>query len=131
MNQTMTLRQAIVACAQSPVITAEEGYQWELLFGEDFVGFDGHFPGHPVLPAFIQILSTQCALQQRTGQAWSLRRVKRAKFMKTVTPNQRVILTWKEKDMEEGLQGNFTLCVSDVKVASFIALYTPEEPKDA
>lgn len=131
MKQAMTLRQAIVACAQSPVTTAGEGYQWELLFPEDFVGFDGHFPGHPVLPAFIQILVTQCALQQRTGQAWALRRVKRAKFMKTVTPHQTVILTWKEKDIEEGLQGSFTLCVGDVKVASFNALYTPEELPDA
>lgn len=131
MNQTMSLRQAIVACAQSPVIAARDGYQWELLFPEDFVGFDGHFPGHPVLPAFIQILSTQCALEQRTGQTWALRRVKRAKFMKTVAPNQTVTLTWKEKDVEEGLQGGFTLCVSDAKVASFSALYAPEESMDA
>ena len=127
MNQTVTLREAIVACALSPVEPREDGYQWVLSFPEDFIGFSGHFPGHPVLPAFIQILVTQCALQQCTGQAWALRRVKRAKFMKTVTPAQTVTVTWKEKELEEGLQGSFTLTVDAAKVASFSAVFVPEE----
>jgi 3-hydroxymyristoyl/3-hydroxydecanoyl-(acyl carrier protein) dehydratase len=130
MNQA-TLRQAIIECASSPVISSEEGCRWELCFKDDFVGFDGHFPGHPVLPAFVQILVTQCALQQRTGHAWALRRVKRAKFMKTVLPNQAVVLTWTEKALEAGLQGSFVLWVDDAKVASFSALYGPEGAADA
>jgi len=131
MNPTTTLRQAILDCAQSPVRSVEEGYQWELRFEEEFVGFSGHFPGHPVLPAFIQILVTQCALQLRTGRPWALQRVKRAKFMKIVTPNQTVTVTWQEREVSEGRQGSFTLWVRDAKVASFIAVYAPEEADDA
>jgi 3-hydroxyacyl-[acyl-carrier-protein] dehydratase len=131
MNQTQTLRDAIVDCAQSEVKSLDDGFQWTLCFPDDFVGFDGHFPGHPVLPAFIQILVTQCALQQRSARAWVLRRVKRAKFMKIVEPNRTVTVTWNEKESEDGLQGNFTLTVDDTKVASFAAVFTPQECSDA
>ena len=129
--KTQTLREAIVDCAQSEVTALEDGFQWTLCFPKDFVGFDGHFPGHPVLPAFIQILVTQCALQQRSARTWSLQRVKRAKFMKIVEPNQPVTVTWTEKESEGNLQASFTLTVDASKVASFTAVFVPEEAVDA
>ena len=124
---TKTLREAILECGLSDVAIQDEGFQWVLCFPRDFVGFSGHFPDHPVLPAFVQILTAQCALHQRSGQSWTLQQVKRAKFMKIIEPDQTLIVTWQEKDLAEGLQCHFTLTVDDQKVASLIAVFRSQE----
>jgi 3-hydroxyacyl-[acyl-carrier-protein] dehydratase len=131
MNQTMTLRQAIRDCQQGDIRETSDGFVGDFCFPSRFIGFAGHFPGHPVLPAFIQLLTAQCVLQQRTGLAWCLARVKRAKFMKVVAPDQPLQVTWKEKESEDGIQGSFTLTVDEQKVASFTAAFVPEENGDA
>lgn len=123
-----TLRDDILASADPHLRTVEGGQGYELTFrpGPDFIAFSGHFPGHPVLPAFVQLLMGQCALQIRTARDWRLRRVGRAKFLKTIRPDQPVTVCWNERPLDDGLRGHFTLMVDGHKAAAFTIEFAVE-----
>ena len=126
-----TLRDEILANARGPVVDEGRGYELAFGFGPDFVGFSGHFPGHPVLPAFVQLLTAQCAYEIRTGRRSRLTRVLRGKFLKPIQPDQCVVVSWQEKLLDDGLRGSFTLSVNDEKAASFRVELVVEEPPHA
>ena len=78
------------------------GYQLELtgqlprlqgraLFTGDFAGFDGHFPGGPLLPGFMHVQAA-VDLLKLAGVQGRLRSVEGAKFMRPVLPGQAVLL---------------------------------------
>jgi 3-hydroxyacyl-[acyl-carrier-protein] dehydratase len=116
-----TLRDEILACAEDPVRNREDGKEYELTyhFGADFTAFSGHFPSHPILPAFVQLLAGECALQLRMQRSMVLRRVKRAKFLKPIQPDQMTTVRWQEWPLDNGLQGSFTLLADGEKAATF------------
>lgn len=128
-----TIREEIIARADGPVrlLEADAGYALTFRLGEDFPGFHGHFPGHPILPAFIQVLMGQCALGMRVPGNWSLRRVERGKFLKTIPPNQPVTVCWREQAADGGLRCVFTLLVDGEKAAVFTAELAGEENRHA
>ncbi len=88
-------------------------------FAPEFVGFQGHFPGHPVLPAFVQVLAAQTAMELRNGGPLPLQQVKRAKFMKTIHPGDEVGIHWSEEVEAGNLVGRVTVTVSGEKAAVF------------
>jgi 3-hydroxyacyl-[acyl-carrier-protein] dehydratase len=116
-----TLRNEILASVEGPVRRCEDDKEYELKyhFGADFPAFSGHFPGHPILPAFVQLLAGECALQIRMQRDMVLRHVKRAKFLKPIQPDQEITVRWHERSLDDGLQGIFTLLVDDEKAATF------------
>lgn len=117
----VTLRNEILARVSGPVRRCEDGEEYELTchFGTDFTAFSGHFPGHPILPAFVQLLAAECALQIRLQRDVALRRVKRAKFLKPIEPDKEITVRWQERPLDDGLQGSFTLLVDGEKAATF------------
>ena len=116
-----TLRNEILACADGPARRGEDGDEYELTyrFGADFMAFSGHFPGHPILPAFVQLLAGECAIQSRAERNMVLLHVKRAKFLKPIEPGQEITIRWRERPLDHGVRGSFTLLVDDEKAASF------------
>jgi len=128
-----TLRNEILARADGPVRRREGDQEYELAydFGEDFTAFSGHFPGHPILPAFVQLLAGECALQIRMRRQVVLQRVKRAKFLKPIRPGQEVTLCWRERPLDNGLQGAFTLRADGEKAATFTLEMAGGEGGDA
>ena len=50
-----TLQQAMASLGMS-VVRQGNGWRTEVTFPEDFPAFQGHFPGHPILPGVVQIL---------------------------------------------------------------------------
>lgn len=128
-----TLREEIIACADTQVRTLEgdRGYELAFRFDERFTGFQGHFPGHPVLPAFVQLLTGQCALCIRSGRNWRLRRVDRSKFLKTILPGRPVAVCWQEQPLNGGLRCSFTLLADQEKAAVFTLEFDAEEGRHA
>ena len=141
-----TLREEIMTCAEGRVRTLEtEGPQarstamggpdqgWELTFrfGADFTGFRGHFPGHPILPAFVQLMMAECAVRRHSTRSWSLRRVERGKFLRPIAPNEPVTVCWQEQARNGGLRCGFTLRVGAEKAAVFTLEFAAEEGPDA
>lgn len=56
--------------------------------GQDFVGFQGHFEGHPVLPALAQVLIAQDLAQALSPTPLRLEAVGQAKFLSLIRPGQ-------------------------------------------
>ncbi len=59
----------------------------DLLFGPDFVGFNGHFPGHPVVPGVVLVYAGLLLAEAGLGRELAFRSLKRARFMKPVRPS--------------------------------------------
>jgi 3-hydroxyacyl-[acyl-carrier-protein] dehydratase len=115
--------------ADTPVrsLAADKGHELTFRLGDDFVGFQGHFPGHPILPAFVQLLLGECSVGLHSGRTWTLRHVDRAKFLRPIQPNEPVTVAWQEQPQENGLRCSFTLRVGSEKAAVFALDLAPEE----
>lgn len=59
-------------------------------FGEDFAGFDGHFPGNPLVPGVAQIMAV--ALTVSPGGDHGVREIRRAKFTGMVRPGDTMLV---------------------------------------
>ncbi|MEW6599913.1 MAG: hypothetical protein AB1499_02995 [Nitrospirota bacterium] len=56
------------------------------VFPENFIGFQGHFPGNKILPGICQIQSALCMLERSKGKRAVLREIVSAKFFSPVLP---------------------------------------------
>ena len=88
------IRRALAACA-APITPIDEngmqGFRREYCPGADFVGFAGHFPGHPVLPAVVQILMAEITISQATGTDRRTGCIRNAKFLRPVPPGMCIV----------------------------------------
>lgn len=61
------------------------------LFPAEFVGFKGHFPGGPILPAVCEIQAALAMLEAWKGKRVSLRGIVLAKFSAPVSCDEEVV----------------------------------------
>ena len=87
------MRRAVLQAASQLEYLPEQG-AWRQIFcfAADSVVFAGHFPGHPVLPAVVQVLMAQVALEAM-GQSADLACVPQAKFLAPLGPDVDILLT--------------------------------------
>lgn len=71
-------------------------------FPDDFVGFAGHFPGNPILPAFVQICMARILWKEHSDSPFI---VKSAKFVRLMRPCEEISMTMKGKDIEITVRG--------------------------
>jgi 3-hydroxyacyl-[acyl-carrier-protein] dehydratase len=81
------MRQEIVNSALKPIEQTENGGHRNFLFNEDFIGFDGHFPDYPILPAVLQVLLAQMVAEQLVGKKMDFSSLTRAKFSEQLRPD--------------------------------------------
>ncbi len=129
----LTLREEIMACADPHVRTAEADHSYEATFRftDAFTGFQGHFPQFPILPAFVQLTMGECALRLSGRSEWVTSKVDRSKFLKTIRPNQTLVLRWQEQPQEERLRCSFTLLADGEKAAVFTITFVAGEDSHA
>jgi 3-hydroxyacyl-[acyl-carrier-protein] dehydratase len=85
------LKQAVAAAVIGNVETTEGGAAFgRYIFPADFVGFEGHFPGYPVLPAIVQVLAAQHVIEQTAARPLRLTRLDKAKFHIRIGPLQEI-----------------------------------------
>jgi len=95
-------------------------------FPADFPGFSGHFPGHPVLPAMLQILMGIMVCEDLTGSALVLTGVERAKFVSQVQPLQEITVSCRLKPEKESVSAHVDLEVKGGRAASMRLLLEPQ-----
>ena len=75
-------------------------------------------------PRHAQLLAGECAMQTRARREVVLQRVKRAKFLKPIQPDQKITVCWREQPTDDGVQGSFTLLADGEKAATFTLVMT-------
>lgn len=69
-----------------------EGFDAELMLNGDFTGFEGHFPGNPVMPGIYLISACLLAAGEALGSSVKMSRLKSAKFFSPVAPGEKVTI---------------------------------------
>ncbi len=62
----------------------------EFAFGESFAGFNGHFPGNPIVPGVMLLKTGQLVAELAAEEHKKLCAVQTAKFAKTILPGETV-----------------------------------------
>lgn len=86
----------------APVTAADGALEADFHFGPDFAGFDGHFPGNPILPGIAQIMAV--ALTARPDGRAKLLQVGRTKFSSMVRPGMTMRVRATVRETETGLR---------------------------
>lgn len=82
------IRHEMIQAAVGPSVVGEDGTLMRtFVFSSDFSGFDGHFPGYPILPAVVQIEAGVLLAEEMGAGGFSLSSVERAKFQKEINPD--------------------------------------------
>ncbi len=63
------------------------------VFPEEFLGFQGHFPGNKVLPGVCQIQCALAAVERATQRTVELKEVTLAKYFSPVAPGEEIVCT--------------------------------------
>jgi len=113
------MKKEILAASLTDVCQKEPGkFCKTYLFPLEFVGFSGHFPGNPVLPAVVQIMMAQTTIEEYEQQSLELRTVSKAKFQVPLLPNQEIEICCK-KNPSMGLQYDISLNLAGDQASRF------------
>ena len=92
------VKQEIASSAVDEIeVTAPGTIHRRYCFNRNFIGFSGHFPGYPILPAFVQILTALTLVEEHRGHSLELAGVENAKFHIQLRPGQEINVECKEK----------------------------------
>jgi len=99
-------------------------------FGPGFIGFAGHFPGNPVLPAIVQIRAVVSLAEEEGGKTLRLAAVRSAKFLAPIRPDDDVWIRVRRR-VDSGMDiCDATLSVAEKTVAAFqLELAEGETPR--
>ena len=101
-----------LCCKKCQVITEDENtlrLSSVFVFSELFPGFDGHFPGQPVLPAIIQLAAVRHLAERGLGHPLRPSGYSRTKFRGIIQPNDEIEVTLDLYAEEKQWSGKFTL----------------------
>ena len=76
-------------------------------FPPEFAGFQGHFPGMPIVPGFCQVQAVLDGLEA-AGIRGKLERIDEAKFLRPIGPNESIELTI-QNEADGGWQAQLTV----------------------
>ena len=88
-------------------------------FKPGFIGFAGHFPQSPILPALVQILMGQNLAVEAHNTELDLLEIKAAKFLEPVLPDQEIEISAVFSKEDDRLISTNKLFRQDKPVASF------------
>ena len=114
------LRQAIVSSAigkkaedETNVVTRR--YR----FKPNFIGFQGHFPGYPILPAFVQILTAITIIEEHQNCRLELATVEKAKFHLPLHPDREIEVKCTQLQIQDKSIYETRLTVAEGLASSF------------
>jgi len=124
-----SLKKAIQAASdQALKWEGDHGIAQSFCFPPAFIAFRGHFPGNPLLPAFVQIRMAQAMLESAEQAPLQLERIDNAKFREPLPPGQSVHVRCDLKRTPNKRQAAVTLMVSDRRIATFHLTFRLAEP---
>ena len=117
------MREAIRQMALAPArLTADSGEQ-SFCFTDSFLGFEGHFPGYPILPAILQTLLAQILAEKVVGEPLQFLSLKRAKFIRQLLPGDRIDVSLSCQEKNGQLSFATQLRVANEPASSFTLVF--------
>lgn len=117
----------IGACGIKPAQKTERGWEKTYIFPSDFLGFQGHFPRNPILPAVIQIMTARQVITEHIGREFDVMEVTRSKYMKLVTPGIPVTVIWTIKEQQDSITCKCTLETEGTPASKFTLTLTTKQ----
>ncbi|MFW5501547.1 MULTISPECIES: 3-hydroxyacyl-ACP dehydratase FabZ family protein [unclassified Maridesulfovibrio] len=120
-----------IANSCSDLEKTDSGYKRSYIFKESFPGFDGHFPGNPILPGVIQTLlgqnSSMEALEREfPAEKLIMQSITRCKFLRPVKPMEKLVLTFSLKAKGLNHIAICSLTVDGETAATYQLIFGPE-----
>jgi len=94
---------------------------------EDFAGFEGHFPGEPILPAVLQLMAVRLLAETMAGSPLDSIGAERLKFKGMVRPAEEVMILVNLREERELLRADFSLKRGSAIVASGTLVFRASE----
>ena len=118
------LKQAIKRYAvDSMQITGQDTVTQRYCFTDNFIGFSGHFPGYPILPALVQLITALSLLEEQKGQTIRIASVENAKFLIEIRPGHEILVQCRECLVKERPGCRTQIMVGDRIAASFSMIF--------
>jgi 3-hydroxyacyl-[acyl-carrier-protein] dehydratase len=122
-------QKAIQAASNQPLKwEADRSIAQSFCFPPEFIAFRGHFPGNPLLPAFVQIRMAQVMLESAAQAPLQLARIDNAKFREPLPPGQSVRVHCDLERTPNNHKAAVTLMVLDRRIATFHLTFRLAEP---
>lgn len=116
----ISLKKAIRAASERPMEWEANGsIAQSFCFPPAFIAFRGHFPGNPLLPAFVQIQMAHVMLEFAGQAPLQLERIDKAKFREPLHPGQSVRVHCHWDDAPNKGPATVSLRVKDRLIATF------------
>jgi 3-hydroxyacyl-[acyl-carrier-protein] dehydratase len=93
-----------------------------------FVGFAGHFPDYPIMPAMLQILFGIIVAEKVLDTVLVMKKLDRAKFMVQIKPDEIITVSCRisrPADHESEIQAKSTIMAAEKKVATMTLWLEP------
>lgn len=98
------------------------------LLDQDFLGFHGHFPNFPILPAIFQLAMVRITAERAVHTTLEPLRYEKVKFKNMIKPGQKIALNLTLKRTPGQWSGRFKLLSMDEKtVASGKCFFVPKD----
>ena len=94
-------------------------------FPPAFPGFAGHFPGHPILPGVVQVLTALTVAEELHGGRLQLVGVEHAKFQVQLRPGDEIAVQVRARQHDGQLAFEARLQRGAENAAGFILIVTP------
>jgi 3-hydroxyacyl-[acyl-carrier-protein] dehydratase len=112
-------------------IKSPDGITCRYRFSEDFIGFSGHFPGYPILPAVVQLIIAQSLIEEQKGYELEFDSVQNAKFLHEIKPGEELEITCVDFIVKEAPGSKVQIRSGDKIKASFILTFKHKGEKSA
>jgi 3-hydroxyacyl-[acyl-carrier-protein] dehydratase len=122
------MRDAIIDSATEKIqILEPELLRCTFCFSNDFIGFQGHFPGYPILPAIVQIMISLTMVEERIHRRIELKGIDNAKFLIEISPDQEAVVLCKMREYKGEPAADIRILVADDLAASYRIRYVERE----
>ena len=91
------LKDALKEAATGETKAGDKGWMGRSFrFEREFVGFSGHFPGYPLVPAFVQVLASIVVMEGIKKTGLEIQGLDNAKFQREIRPGTSVTVECRE-----------------------------------